>query len=466
MPAVPQTGFALRDARLEDDERVASAAAASTRSRIPAREVGCGARRRRRSAHAVLWHTAACLAFASLPACAGLNTKPTQPDLQPWPEIRPDFRVESLRGRMHEYAITFAAEVDLAASSLERRAADATVRRNALLWRVRGIPEMRKACFRLEPVAALVDAWVFARQMEQLFSEGAGAGAFGTFQDEVVAVSHRLVQQVREIGGSIAVSPETRVEFERRFIDPFLADHPLRDLTFIRDSSIARFAEQYPARGDILQSVGTMEDLAVGLSQQARIYLAELPRQVRGEVDLMRTDLLSAEDVATMQGDLHQSAAAVDRLAASAESVSPLVLSERRIVLDEISRQRALVMGAISVERERAVHDILTAFAAERRGLLRDIESQRLATLEWATTERHETTADVYRQVSAALLALRAERVVIVNDLRHAADVILLRVALFLVAGVVLAPLVAHAYARVWPQRWASHGPAHPAREI
>ena len=32
-------------------------------------------------------------------------------------------------------------------------------------------------------------------------------------------------------------------------------------------------------------------------------------------------------------------------------------------------------------------------------------------------------------------------------------DVVLLRVVIFLVAAVVLAPLVAHAYARVWPRR-------------
>jgi len=424
-------------------------------------EIPLCARHRRWGSRAALCHTAACLALASLAACAGLNTKPTQPNLQPWPEIRPDFRVESLRGRMHEYAVTFAADVELASTSLERRAADETIRRNALLWRVRGIPEMRKACFRLEPVGALVDAWVFARQMEQFFSDGAGAGAFGTFQPEVIAVSHRLAEQMREIGSSIAVSPETRVEFERRFIDPFVAEHPLADLTFVRDSSIARFSEQFPTRGDMLQSVGTMQDLAVGLSQQLRIYFAELPRQVRGEVDLMRTDLLAADDVATMQADLHKSAAAVDRLAAIAESISPLALSERRIVLDEVSRQRALIMEAIAAEGERAVDDIVTAFSAERSGLLRDIDSQRLATLAWATIERHETTDEVHRQLAAAMAALRAERVAVVNDLRHTADMILLEVALFLVAGVVLAPLVAHAYARVWPQRWANHGQSH-----
>jgi hypothetical protein len=258
---------------------------------------------------------------------------------------------------------------------------------------------------------------------------------------------------MREIGSSIAVSRDGRVEFERRFIDPFVADHPLTGLTFVRESSIARFAAQFPARGDMLQTVGTMQDVAVGLSQQARIYLAELPRQVRGEVDLMRTDLLASAEVASMEGDLHKSAAAVDRLAATAEGVSPLVLSERRIILDEMSRQRALVMGAISVERERAVHDMVTALSSETSGLLRDIESQRLATLEWATVERHETTADVHRQLAAALVALRAERVAVTNDLRHTVDMILLEVALFLAAGVVLAPFVAHAYARVWPRR-------------
>jgi hypothetical protein len=406
--------------------------------------------------------TAACLALSSLVACAGLTKKATGPDLKPWPEIRPDFRLETLRARMHEYSITFAAEIDLAATGIERRAADSTVRRNALLWRVRAIPEMRKACFRLEPVSALVDAWIFARQMDQLFSQGAGAGAFGTFQPEAVEVSGRLVRQLREIGGSIAVSPEARTEFERKFIDPWLAQHPLHDVTFVRESPIAQFAEQSRARGDTLQAVGTLEELVFTLSQQARIYLADLPRQVRGEVDLLRADVLPSETVASLQGDLHMSAAAADRLAATAEGIPPLALNERRIVLDEMSRQRALVMAAISVEREHAVGAIVRAFAEERSELLRSFELQRLATLEWATAERREAIAEVRRDLAGSMEALRGERAVVVVHLRHIVDVVLLRVAAFLIAAVVLAPLVAHAYARVWPRR--RHEPDMVAR--
>ena len=304
--------------------------------------------------------TVACFALICLVSCVSLGNKPVRADVKPWPEIRPDFRVEALRLRMHEYAITFAAEVDLAATAIEARTADSAVRRNALLWRVRAIPEMRKACFRMEPVAALVDAWIFARQMDQLFTDGGGAAAFGGFQPEAIDVSRRLVQQLREIGGSIAASPDARDTFEHRIVDSWAVLHPLRDLTFVRDSPIAPLADQSRAGGDVFQSVSTMEELAVTLSQQVRIYLADLPRQVRGEFDLMRTDILPADGMASLQKNLDMSAGAADRLASTAESIAPMVLSERRIVLEEVSRQRALVIDALSFEREQAIGALAT----------------------------------------------------------------------------------------------------------
>ncbi len=57
------------------------------------------------------------------------------------------------------------------------------------------------------------------------------------------------------------------------------------------------------------------------------------------------------------------------------------------------------------------------------------------------------------RELAGSTEALRGERAVVVDDLRQIVDVVWLRVAIFLVAAVVLAPLVAHAYARVWPRR-------------
>ena len=110
-------------------------------------------------------------------------------------------------------------------------------------------------------------------------------------------------------------------------------------------------------------------------------------------------------------------------------------------------------MEAISVEREEAVEAVVQALAAERSELLRNLESQRLATLQWATAERREAIADARRELAGALDAVRGERAIVVDDLRRTVDLVLLRVAIFLAAAVVLAPLIAHAYARVWPRR-------------
>ena len=103
-------------------------------------------------------------------------------------------------------------------------------------------------------------------------------------------------------------------------------------------------------------------------------------------------------------------------------------------------------MAAVSIEREQTVGAIIHAFAAERSDPLRNVESQRLAMLEWATTERREAIADVRREWAASTAALRGERAVVDDDVRHIVDVVWLRVALCLVAAVVLAPLIAHAY--------------------
>ena len=50
--------------------------------------------------------TAAWLALSSAVGCASLGNKPTQPDLRPWPEIRPEVHVETLRSRMDQFYLT------------------------------------------------------------------------------------------------------------------------------------------------------------------------------------------------------------------------------------------------------------------------------------------------------------------------------------------------------------------------
>jgi len=394
-----------------------------------------------------------CLAVTWLSSCASMQTAQPKPNLSPWPDIRTDFRPEVLQGRLREYAITFGAEIDLVAASIERRTDDAIIRRNALTWRLRSVPEMRKACFRPEAVPALVDAWTLARQMEALFTTGASASAFGPFQKDVVDVSSRLVAGVRDIGSYIAVSADARDRIERDVVDSWAAAHPLRDVGFVRESAVARFAEQMRERGQVFQSVGTIEDMLTSLAQQMRIYLADLPKQVRGEVDLLRSDTLPPSAVEAVLRDLGLAAGAADRAARTAELMPALAREERQAVLDDLAKQRVLLMQELGKERELALRGLSMTIAAERDLVLKAIDAERLATLEWGTVERREVVSVVRAEFQAAVAALDQERISAMDDTRRLVNGVLLKVALFVLLAVVLAPVVAHAYVRVWPRR-------------
>ena len=224
--------------------------------------------------------------------------------------------------------------------------------------------------------------------------------------------------------------------------------HPLRDITFVRESPMRASRNNRGRPATRCSRSGPWRIWRSASRSRLRIYFADLPRQARGELDLMRADVLPDGSVASMQTDLH-----VRRRPRIASRQRPrpcaLVLSERRIVLDEVSRQRGLVMDAISVEAERAVAAVAGTLAGERSELLRRVEAERLATLEWATAERRETIAEVRHELEGSMKALRGERSVIVGDVRHIVNLVLLRIAIFIVAAVALAPVVAHAYARV-----------------
>jgi hypothetical protein len=107
----------------------------------------------------------------------------------------------------------------------------------------------------------------------------------------------------------------------------------------------------------------------------------------------------------------------------------------------------------LSEERQAAMDALIRTLASERGELLRDVALQRMATLEWATAERRVAIEEVRRELSGTIGALRGERAIVINDMRGIVNMVMLRVAIFLIAGVLLAPLVAHAYARVWPRR-------------
>jgi hypothetical protein len=184
-----------------------------------------------------------------------------------------------------------------------------------------------------------------------------------------------------------------------------------------------------------------------------RIYLADMPGQVRGEIDLLRSDALPPSTVEVLLRDLGLTAGAADRAARTVELMPALVREERQAVLDDLAKQRVLLMQELGKEREMALQGLAMAMASERDVVLKTVDAERLATLDWGTVERREVVTVVRQEFEAAVAALHEERIAAMDDARHMVNGVLLKLALFALLAVVLAPVVAHAYVRVWPQR-------------
>ena len=406
---------------------------------------------------AVLMRAAACLALSSVVACASLGKKSTQPNLSPWPEIRPDVRVEVAAGA-HVRVLDHVRR-----GSRPRCHGDRATgcRRDSPAQRL-----ARGGCARYPRCERRAFGWSRSAHSStrgpwpaRWISSSATARAQAPSahsRPEAVEVSRRLVDQMRgDRRFDRRVSRGTD-RVRARIVDPWLAEHPLRDITFVRDSPIARFADQIRARGDTLESVGTLEDLALSLSQQARIYLADLPRQVRGEVDVLRSDVLPPEDRRVDAGRpaperRQQPIASPDRREDFATRARASARDHHRRNEPAASPGDGRHFGRAGTARSRDRSARLPRNAANCCATSRPSVWPRSSGRPPSAARRSPTCAASWR---ARWRPCVRERAVVVDDTRRLVDPVLLRIAVFLVAGVVLAPLVAHAYVRVWPRRW------------
>ncbi|MHC4990049.1 MAG: hypothetical protein ACYTGC_03625 [Planctomycetota bacterium] len=391
------------------------------------------------------------------------------------PAVAKDFNPEAVSVELNEYTATFAASVEHAADRIAAESDDPEVRRNTVLWKLYAPPTMNVACYRYDPIAGLVDAWILARQMEELFTTGVGQDLFGDQQEIAVDVSRALVEQIRAVASDVTLSPEAFEKVEQTDIEAWVHAHPLEGLTFARESSIARFADRAVAARGAFAQVASLEDQMSKISAQARVYLADLPKRFQWHAELLRDDMLRSTDVAQLSASVETIADAADRAATVAEETADLVRSERAIILEEVDRQRALLTEDLDDERALILQTfsdernaVLEAVAVERREVIYAIDEQRVATLDRLSVEREAVGAAIAEQVDRIVQVFEQERSDVLRELtvmldtavdqtdqelNDAVDHLFVRLVQLVVVLIMATPIVAHVYARVWPRR-------------
>src|SRR5262245_44041657 len=279
---------------------------------------------------------------------------------------------EVLRLRLNDLVDRGADRIEQTADQIIAESKDAAVRRRALVAKVEVIPALYTAGFRADPLAAAMDVWGFAFQLEQYVESGAGRNAFGPQQPLALASARDLLADADAVIRAIAIQPE-HFDAARIRVRGWAASNPIAGAFSSRASGAAVVADLRSDQRDVFVTVGAISDLIEDLSERLNAYAAHLPKQARWQAEILLTGMTGTHSVEGALDDLREVAGTARRARALLEDVPNLLRTEG---------------------------DML---AAERRAILTNIDAQRLLTLEFMTAERR-----------AVLAAAQEERVALV----------------------------------------------------
>jgi len=240
---------------------------------------------------------------------------------------------------------------------------DPNVRKNALLWKINGIPAIQQAAFQPDPFLSFLDLWVLSVQMRLYFEEGHGKGALQRWHPMAVEGARKVESIVETLAREISGDGDISAAEEK--IETWSREHPIESLHFIRPSLTILLADELG--GQDLGTFEIVEAVAVGvadLSQQMSAYANYLPKQARWQTELLLEGLTATEKVdQALSRDLDRALVVLD--------------NQRRATLEVLEKERLAVMNDVKTERAAMSADI----TAERIAVLKEIERQRQETL-------------------------------------------------------------------------------------
>ncbi|MEE8191657.1 MAG: hypothetical protein V3T74_02855 [Gemmatimonadales bacterium] len=294
-----------------------------------------------------------------------------------------------LREMVLVFATQFGQAVEYAADSIIETTDDPAVRYRALLWKSVVVTTVREAALISDPLLALVDVWLYTIQLTSFMESP--PPAYGMLPGSQRGVALGLARDLRAKARDLAVrvvGEETAAMALPR-IEAFAAAHPIDPMTLNRTSILA-------ADSLTLRSVGGGIGGAIGATYWSMRDLADragaindaLGKELRWNLELMVYELAQMPVVDSTLTSLRSS---LDRIAALADTLPPLVSGERAAVLDALHTELVTLTRAIDAMRVETI-DAVTV--------------QRIAVLEALTIQRVAVLAVVHQQRVATLMAM------------------------------------------------------------
>jgi len=317
---------------------------------------------------------------------------------------------EQARLRMRALVQPMSGVIVASADEILAHTSDRTARRQALLWKIEGVPALREALFQPDPMTAVADTWVLTFQMIDYFETGPGGQALGEARPIAVTTSQQLEAAVARVAASLTISGN--VADARAYARKWAADHPMRQSIAGRESALTLVTDrEWPSSFSTTAAIGDLMVTVDDLNRRLEVYSAQLLDQSRWQAELFLMDSAQAHHLDTALPLAQQLVDALDRMGPAAERAVPtleqaLPLGERAVTAAGRAGE-ALDRTSVAVERSLAF--------VERSPAL--IAAERAAAVKALSAELTRTLAFLHGERQAALKQLDAERIAVLREL-------------------------------------------------
>ncbi len=192
----------------------------------------------------------------------------------------------NMRILTREYALQFFAQVEQAADTLEAKydPNDQINQSYILLWKINAEEGLQSSAYQVTPMAGLIDTWVFAHQVDEFFSTGAGSNLFAT--DEAKKVSEQLAYEVDKLAQSVL--KKEVYDNTKRFVSDFVKQHPFSDLSMLRTPAYRAWLEfNQISEEEAVTTLGTMPEALGDVSDRLSLASKQTPKIMTWKAQLL-----------------------------------------------------------------------------------------------------------------------------------------------------------------------------------
>jgi hypothetical protein len=313
----------------------------------------------------------------ALAACAGMSTQSASSQASPELVVSANL----LQLRTFEEGRDVSTLIEQAADSIVAASSDPDVRRNALLWKISGIPLVQEAALRNDPQVAAVDLVAFTHQQLSYLTTGSGRNSFGPQQPIAVAAAREAVQQAMGLVSSALQSglPPDSAEAQ---MTKWVAAHPMTGPALRRASVLESDWKLLGISSNTIgASIGNVDRTMVNITYRLSYLNETLAAEVRWNAQLAAEQAMRSPRVDSLLG---AGTATLRSVGALSDEAPALIDRQRVAMMRDIDGERVAMMRDIDRQRVLAFRDL----AAQRVALEAALDAERKALMEQVGQER------------------------------------------------------------------------------